>query len=442
MPHETNETLRKTLHIAFGLCAFLLKWLPWWLAAGIAIGAILGNLLVLPRLFSGRVARHQRGFDAGIVIYPVAVLVLILVFRHDLHTAALAWAALAFGDGFATVIAKRFRGPKVPWHTEKSWSGLAGFVVAAFPFLYALSLFLRADDPWLPRWLAILFVVIVAAIAESLPLGVDDNITVPVAAAIATLIFFTDTAPRFNTGSIALRWLLINTILAVIGYAMRSVDVSGMIGGWILGAILIVCGWPSLYIVLLAFFIIGTVTTKIGYRKKASEGLAQEKGGRRGFGHAFANVGVATICAAAMAAEGEVTPLLWWAAVASLATAAADTVASEVGQLIGRRTFLPTTFRPVPRGTEGAISVEGTLAGLIAGALVAGAGAIASPVSASLSIILFVTLCAFAGSYIESIAGNWNRAHDLHIANGALNFFNTAVGALLVIAMFPYFKWH
>jgi uncharacterized protein (TIGR00297 family) len=428
--HETNESLRKALHIAFGLCAISLKWLPWWLAAAVAAAAVIGNWLVLPRIFGRQVSRHERGFDAGTIIYPLAVLVLILVFRHDLHVAGLAWAALAFGDGFATVFAKRFGGPTLPWHDGKRWSGVAGFIVTAFPALLALSLFLRQAPPWLPRWLVILIIVVIAAVAESLPVGVDDNITVPFAAAIATVLFFTSVPPRFNLDGTAMRWLLVNTGLAVIGYLAHSVDLSGMIGGWILGAILIVCGWPSLYLVLLAFFVLGTASTKLGYRRKASLGLAQEKGGRRGFGHAFANVGVATICAAAMASRGGVTAMLWWAAVASLATAAADTVASEVGQLIGRRTFLPTTFRPVPRGTEGAISVEGTVAGLIAAAAVAAVGAAASPLPGmNAAVVAFVTLCAFAGSYVESIAGNWNRTHDLRIANGALNFFNTAAGA-------------
>ncbi len=61
---------------------------------------------------------------------------------------------------------------------------------------------------------------------------------------------------------------------------------------------------------------------------------------------------------------------------AAVATAAADTCSSEVGKAFGRRTFLITTLRPVPPGTEGAISVEGTLGGLLGAALVAALGAL------------------------------------------------------------------
>ena len=50
--------------------------------------------------------------------------------------------------------------------------------------------------------------------------------------------------------------------------------------------------------------------------------------------------------------------------------------------------------------------------------------------------IALVTACAFLGSYLESIAGSWNRKRMSPIPNGVLNFFNTAVGAILI-----YYAW-
>src|SRR5206468_7291808 len=94
-------------------------------------------------------------------------------------------------------------------------------------------------------------------------------------------------------------WLALNTILAVVGYVIRSVDVSGLIVGWLLGCVVIIGGGPALYVALLTFFAIGTACTKVGYSRKSAAGLAQEKGGRRGAGHAIANVGVAALCGVA-----------------------------------------------------------------------------------------------------------------------------------------------
>src|SRR6476469_6660045 len=91
MPHESNETLRKSIHIAFGLGAVALRWLPWWAAAIIAACAVAGNMVLLHRIVGTGVARHERGYDAGIVLYPLAVLALVVVFRHHLAIAAVAW---------------------------------------------------------------------------------------------------------------------------------------------------------------------------------------------------------------------------------------------------------------------------------------------------------------------------------------------------------------
>jgi len=420
--HTTHEVLRKSLHIALGLCIVTLRFLPWTVTASIAAAAALSNWLLLHRIVGKRVARHERGYDAGIVLYPIAVCLLIIVFRNAIVFAAAIWAILAFGDGFATLAGKTIRGPRLPWNEEKTWSGFAAFI--AFGSIgVECSYLLFGVRPIL--WLVI-GITAVCAIVESLPLHVDDNFTVPLAgAALCGALMQIGHSPVLHIDPI---WIGVNTVLAIAGYFAKSVDVSGAVGGWILGTILIVFGDWHLYVVLLAFFVIGTAATKLGYRRKAKLGLAQEKGGRRGFSHAFSNVGMASMLAIVSAMSPN-SYRFWLAAAAALATATADTTASEVGQLIGRRTFLPLTLRRVPVGTEGAISIEGTLAGIIAGFIVA---LIATQ---NVRLIALMTVSAFAGSYVESLAGSWNRNRALPVPNGALNFFNTAVGAALMLAL-------
>jgi uncharacterized protein (TIGR00297 family) len=437
-PHATNETLRKALHLGFGLLAFSLKVLPWWMSAAIAALAVLGNWLVLHRIVGTAVARHARGYDAGIVLYPAAVLTLILVFRNQLHYAAIGWGMMAFGDGAATLVGRAMRIAPLPWNRDKSWGGLVGFFLAASAGGMALAWWMGAGTPML-----VLVTALASAIVESLPLGLDDNVTVPFAAAVTLVVAGFEVTQPFSVWPATIAWLVVNAVLSIAGYLTHSVRDSGALGGWALGTIVILgAGWP-LYVALLAFFVIGTTATKLGYARKAAAGLAQEGGGRRGFGHAFSNVGVAAICAIAVsrvargplaANELELVPLFM--GIASLATAAADTTASEIGQLIGRRAFLPLTLRRVPVGTEGAISVEGTLVGLAGGFAVSLIGLLAvdrlfERTSFSLSILLALTVCAFLGSYIESIAGSWNWKQERAIPNGVVGFFNTVVGALL-----------
>jgi uncharacterized protein (TIGR00297 family) len=441
MPHATNELLRKSLHIAFGFGAFALRWLPWQVAAGVCVVAIASNWLLLHRLVGRHVSRHERGYDAGIVLYPVAVLLLVLVFRHELHFAAIGWALLAFGDGVATLAGKSIRIASLPWNRDKSWGGLFAFFIVGSAAAIAVAYWLDYRHPFI-----ILIAALAAAITESLSLGIDDNLTVPFAASVALVVAAIPVVHPYATWPQTPLWLIVNAVLALVAYLTRSVSFSGALGGWVLGAILILgAGWP-MYVGLLVFFILGTVATKLGYSRKAHAGLAQEGGGRRGFSHAFSNVGVAAICAIAVSrlartthgslVEIELLPLLM--GIAALATAAADTVASEIGQLIGKRAFLPVSLRRVPVGTEGAISVEGTLAGLAGGFVVALSGMLAvhamfkDVFAFSWGIVVALTFCAFAGSYLESIAGSWNRKRIAPIPNGVLNFCNTAAGALLM----------
>ena len=443
MPHVTNEVLRKSLHIAIGFGALTLKWLPWHIAAAVCLAAVFSNWLLLHRVFGTRVARHERGFDEGTILYPAAVLVLVVVFRNQLHYAAIAWAMLAFGDGVATLAGKWVRIASLPWNRDKSWGGLIACFIAAAIAGIAIAHWMDYRHP-----VVVLIAAAAAAVTESLALHVDDNVTVPFAAAVALMVAGIAPYPNFVIPSSSVPWLIANGVLALAGYFMRSVSFSGAVGGWILGAILILCaGWP-MYVALLVFFVIGTAATKLGYQRKAERGLAQEGEGRRGFSHAFSNVGVAAICAIALSrlaqVETAVTPMIvtYLMGFASLATAAADTTASEIGQLIGRRAFLPLTLRRVPVGTEGAISIEGTLAGLVAGLTVAAVSvaALSSPWfeygvmrdQMGVRAVVLVTLSAFLGSYLESIAGSWNRKRIRPVPNGALNFFNTATGALLM----------
>lgn len=435
--HDTNEVLRKALHIGFGLGAFALRYLSWEMAAGIAAAAVIANWLILHRVFGTRVARHERGWDQGIILYPLVVLIAILVFRNVLVDAAIVWVILAFGDGCATLVGRFVRVASLPWNPEKSWGGFIAFVLFALAATFAITRFFGS-----PLTAAIIAAIVLAAIAESLPTGVDDNIVVPLVVILTLLVFVRPELPPIEAPSIKWGWLALNTALALIGYFAGSVDRGGTIAGWLLGTVIIIGSGGSMYVALLTFFVIGTACTRFGYARKSQRGLAQESGGRRGASHAFANVGVAAICAIATWRDLSLLPLFM--GITALATAAADTAASEIGPLWGGRAFLPLTFRSVEPGTEGAISLHGTLVGLMAGFLVAVAGTsatlshIAPTFAGHVEVdkgrtIATITACAFLGSYLESVVGSWNRKLERPIPNGALNFFNTGVGALLFV---------
>jgi uncharacterized protein (TIGR00297 family) len=439
---SAGELLRKITHMAVGLIALALRVLgPFW-SLVLAAVALAFNLVLLPRIGGRRMWRDhelEAGAAAGIVFYPLAVLLLVLAFYRRLEIAAGAWGILAFGDGMASVAGMTLGRAKLPWNRRKSWAGSAAYLVCG---ALACAFLLRWTAPGrygLGFALAIsAAAALFAAALESLPNGLDDNLGVPLVTGLF-LLGLALTQGRWEAlveGGLYRRLLLgaaINAALALAAYAARTVDLSGVAAGFLLGtAIYGLLDWRG-YLLLLAFFVLGSAATKLGYRRKAAAKLAQEKGGRRGARHALANTGVAAACALFAAA----TPyrlLFSLAFAAAFATAAADTCSSEIGQLLGRRTFLITTLKPVPRGTEGAVSLEGTLAGiaasLVLGALGAAVGLYPWPG------VAVVAVAAFLGTTFESLAGAALESRGL-LDNEALNFLNTLVGALTAAALAP-----
>lgn len=459
------ELVRKSVHIGMGGFALALRFLTPW-QAGLAACAALGfNLFVLHRLTRRALMRpdeRQRGYSLGILLYPAAVLALIAVFRHRLELAAAVWGLIAFGDGMAAVFGMTIRGRRLPWNPAKTWAGFAAFVLwgtAASSFLLRFTQQGALDAPksWIgPSFLAIgahgpayeptfllagcFAAAALAAFAESLPTGIDDNLLVPAVGAAALYA-----ATLVDTGQLAelspvLLWNAVmgagvNTVLALAAYAARGVDLSGALTGWFLGVGLYTFGGWRGFALLLLFFVVGTACTKIGYAKKALLGVAQEKGGRRGAKNAIANT-TAGVVFAFLAVATPHHALFSLALAAAFATAAADTVASEIGQAFGRTTYLVTTFKRVPAGTDGAVSMEGTLAGIAASTLIAAFAAATTTITWHGAAI--VVLAAFVGTTLESYLGATLERSKI-IDNEVVNFANTLAGGLVAMGLMLFF---
>ena len=214
----------------------------------------------------------------------------------------------------------------------------------------------------------------------------------------------------------------INLVLAIAAWRVRSVTAGGAAMGFALGVVIYVClDWMG-FVVLGAFFVLGSVLTKIGYSKKEKLGAAQENKGARGPSHALANAGLPAL----MAALWTVKPIggLETAFVAAFATAAMDTAGSEVGPVLGRRTVSLKNFKPVPPGTEGAVSLEGTLAGLAAAILLGLCGFLTGLIPGQ--HVWAVAAGALAGNLYEGVLGSRKL-----LSHGWLNLTNTLVGALI-----------
>jgi dolichol kinase len=114
-----------------GGLALLLRYLSSWQAIILASGAVAFNVYALPRLAGTlyRPGEIRRRLTSGIVLYPVAVLFLLVAFADRPDVAAAAWGVLAFGDGMATLVGRRVRSAPIPWNREKSIAGSVAFIL-------------------------------------------------------------------------------------------------------------------------------------------------------------------------------------------------------------------------------------------------------------------------------------------------------------------------
>ena len=286
-----------------------------------------------------------------------------------------------------------------------------------------------------------------AALAESMDTKADDNILVPVVGGgvlwVATLVdpglLVAGGAAETGVGgalaaadgargawpAVWLTGVAITMPITAVAYFARAVDRSGAVAGVLLATVLYAyAAWPGL-VLLGGLMVVGAGVTRLGYARKEALGVAEGRGGRRGMGSVVANAG-AGVAFAFLAGVTPYSGAFTLAMVAAFATALFDTTATEFGQAFGRRHVLVTTWRAVPEGTTGGVSVAGTMAGVLGATLLGGVawamGLFAGPA------VLAVIFGAFCGSTLDSflgaITGKGSRS-DHHLRNLA----STVAGA-------------
>lgn len=176
--------------------------------------------------------------------------------------------------------------------------------------------------------------------------------------------------------------LLVVGGLGLASIKMKAVDLSGLLAGLVVGlAIWFFTNW-AWFVMIMTFHIAAAIFTKYKYERKRRLEAAQEKGGARAWTNVFANGGVATFLAVMEGLCLIVLPLgnfdIFLAGfIGTVATAMADTLATEIGLLYPREPrLIINPFKKVPPGTSGGVSPLGELAILFSGFMIGGVAAI------------------------------------------------------------------
>jgi uncharacterized protein (TIGR00297 family) len=385
--------LRKVIHLSMGFFALALRWLNPWQAMLCALIAFLHNVYIFPLYGRKKLEKEEekkRGYTA-IASYPMVVFGLILLSYmfnniriYALTLAAASWAVLAFGDSLGAIVGMTLKGPKLHWNKDKTYSGLIGvFFFGAISSYFMIEYFNKAffskyardnvnlvfcnSDNWL--LLLIILAAFLAAIVESLDGQFDDNLGFPFVA-LSVLSFtqspllidripfvcqlFSGKGDYISYNLFALI-IVINVVLAVTAFRNKWVSLWGFIFGLLVGFSVIFSLGVKGFAILCLFYLFANFSTFYGKRIKEERGIAEGNKGTRGLESVFS--------------KGLVPAIFCWlsfeAFIVALAFYAADTIATEFGKTSKSGTFSLLSFKGVPPGTVGAVSIKGTLAGTI-----------------------------------------------------------------------------
>jgi uncharacterized protein (TIGR00297 family) len=200
---------------------------------------------------------------------------------------------------------------------------------------------------------------------------------------------------------------------------------------------------------VVVLLVLTSLATRVGRSKKERLGVAEERVGRSA-PQVAANLGVAALASCAVAQTG-IMNSRWFAPgpaavvlvfapmLAALAESAADTVSSEIGEVLGGWPLMITTLKRVEPGTDGGVSVAGTLAGVIAAAVVAASGAIA--LRGGVTIGLIAAAGGVFGLFFDSLLGATLERRGW-LNNDMVNFLSTASAAGIALGLMAVVAHH
>lgn len=207
----------------------------------------------------------------------------------------------------------------------------------------------------------------------------------------------------------------------------RKLTIAGAIAGGIIGLLVFIGAGFTGIAMLAAFFVLGTAATSWKTEQKRAVKPHHDQSVRRNAGQVLANGGVAAITGLLSVIFPAQATLFVIIMAASLASATADTLSSELGMIYGRRFYNVITWRKEAKGLDGVVSLEGTAIGILGSAFIAVIYSLGYGWNNS---FIFIVIAGTTGNLTDSVLGALlERKHYLN--NDAVNFLNTSVAAIL-----------
>ena len=259
-----------------------------------------------------------------------------------------------------------------------------------------------------------------------------------------------------NSPPLAIWTTGLSILLGLVALQMRSATPGAAAAGAVITASLMYSTavvpyqpWQTAIVPIVAVLVLTSLATRLGRKKKERLGLAEERTGRNA-AQVAANLGFAALISCEVVQvyltdthrfgfSGAGQALIIAPMLAALCEAAADTVSSEIGQALGGQPRMITTLRRVAPGTDGGVTAAGTLAGILAAAIVAAAGALTA-FPGGLEMPLVACAGGIFGLFFDSLLGATLERRGW-LGNDLVNFLSTASASaftLLLLALLPH----
>lgn len=256
-----------------------------------------------------------------------------------------------------------------------------------------------------------------ASLVESVETNADKRVTLLVALSTVFTIFkiYIPSASMLDLGLA----FFVSFFLSFLALYAGVADESGLMSATLIGTTLILFTDFRFFAVLLLFYALGSAFTKYRYEIKMARGVAEQAGGARGYANVFGN----SLAPLFFAVQYGVTQQPFFAAafVASVATALADTTASEVGKAEDN-VYLITNFQKVKPGVSGGISFKGEMSALFMSFLTSGFAFLMGITGFYPALV--AALSAFIGVHIDSFLGATAEERG-YLTNSGVNFLAT-----------------
>lgn len=447
-----QEYKRQCIYIFLGLIVLLFPFFNMFYFLLLFLGGALLFSRISPKSPVFGILARGSDIEAGkliglVQLFFVMAILLLMSFiigqdKFPLFIIGGAFAITTFGDGVADIINihdKAKNSHKQP-NDIKVYSAKSSIVFlisgSAYAFLAGAWILAWSEPVFYPVPYGVLFFLavlgaITGALLESIT-TTEDNITIPFGSAMTMWLFYTFSFSYTVDSLYLITVLAFAFVLGYLAYWVRIADISAMLSATLLGVIIIISSNIFWFFILLVFFFLGSLFTRYKYNYKLIHGIAERKGGIRGYKNVFSNSLAALSLAVAYRIFYPSHDLLLLSAyLGSIATACGDTLASEIGETHKGEPRMITTFKKVQAGTDGAISCLGEGAALFGAGVIALLAVLLIPdIQNDFGVVIAVVAGGFIGTNIDSVLGATLQQKG-YLSNNGVNLFATISGAII-----------